>query len=72
MENKKKLMTVLGKAREIASKYYGSAIEKVNEMKEISLEGSREEGQVEVSDGTLKVKTSIEPNSIYLLVLKGM
>ncbi len=71
-ESRKKLMNALQKAKEIAYTDYGLAIDKVNKLKEVSLEGSRVEKQVEVSKGLLNVKASLEPNAVYLLILEGI
>lgn len=70
-QEKKSLMAVFQKAKSIAFDEYASDLEKVNNSRDISLEGSKEEKPVEVRGHTLKVNTSLEANALYLLVLEG-
>ncbi|MEP9411388.1 MAG: hypothetical protein HRF42_08295 [Candidatus Brocadia sp.] len=49
---------------------YYERIDYVNNRKEVSLEGSKEEEEVTIGKGEFTIDISLEPNSIYLLILE--
>ncbi|HDH04362.1 MAG TPA: hypothetical protein ENH01_01420 [Nitrospirae bacterium] len=50
---------------------YYRTIDGINNWKEVSLEGSKEEKEVDIRKGMFILNRTVEPNSVYLLILEG-
>ena len=66
---KKDIMLGLKRLKTVRGNYLREQIDKINEWKEISLEGSKETAAVKVTKDTATLNISMEPNSVRLIIL---
>ncbi|GAN33059.1 MAG: hypothetical protein DYG83_03375 [Candidatus Brocadia sp. AMX2] len=66
---KKDIALGFRKLKAIRQNYLREQIDKINEWKEISLEGSKETAAVNVTKDTATLNISMEPNSVRLIIL---
>lgn len=66
---KKDIALGFRKLKAIRQNYLREQIDKINEWKEISLEGSKETTAVNVTKDTATLNISMEPNSVRLIIL---
>ena len=61
------LKSAVKKYKDVRQRLYYEKMEQINNLKEVSLEGSREERTIDLDKGIL---ISLSPNSVYILILE--
>jgi hypothetical protein len=69
-DEKNILLMALQEYKKVRGNTYFNRIEAINALSGVSLEGSREEKEIEIKDGNFAVDISVDPNSVHLLILE--